>query len=85
MAGTPRGRRAIMPKLKGDSTYSSELIGHLRKAVPIAEDVWTRHHSLGYALPASQYVRQLAELLERFESKPAKAKPSLRFAHLLND
>jgi hypothetical protein len=74
-----------MPKLKGDSTYSVELIGHLQKAALIAEDVWTRHHSLGYALPASQYVRRLAELLEKFEAKPAKAKPSQRFAHLLND
>jgi hypothetical protein len=84
-AGTPRGRRAIIPKPRGDSTHSSELIGHLQKAVIIAEDVWTRHHGLGYSLPASQHVRRLAELLESFEGKPAKVKPSLRFAHLLDD
>jgi hypothetical protein len=51
----------------------------------MAEDVWSRHHRVGHALPASQHVRRLAELLERFEGKPVKEKPSVRYAHLRDD
>ena len=80
-----RGRRIASPRLKGHTTLAVAISRRLTYARIFAERVWEKHWRLGYTLPGAEEVRRLAELLERFEGKPVKEKPSVRYAHLRDD
>jgi hypothetical protein len=77
-AGMQRGRRIASPRLKGETTLSVAVQRRLMYARRFAEDVWEKSWRLGYDLPGAKEVRQLAELLEKFEKRPKRERPSTK-------